>query len=97
MLEKPVEERLKTEVEKLGCQCWKFTSPGRRGVPDRIVICPERWIEWVEAKRPGGKPEPLQRIVHKILGLLGFKVWIIDTYQEVEDFVKYLKTKIEIV
>lgn len=93
MLESAVETRLIREVKKLKCECWKFTSPGRRGVPDRIVICPERQLEFVETKKPGETPEPLQRIVHKILGLLGFTVWVIDSYEEVDGFVEYLKNR----
>lgn len=94
MLEGPVEDRLIRETKKIGCECWKFTSPGRRGVPDRVVICPGKLLEWAEAKRPGGKPEPLQSFVHGILAALGWKVWIIDTYEEVDEFIKYLKSKL---
>lgn len=97
MLESAVEDYLCSEVKKLGCECWKFTSPGRRGVPDRIIICPTRWLEFVETKKPKGKPEPLQRIVHKILALLGFEVWVLDTYEKVDRFIIYLKSKINLV
>lgn len=93
MLEKQVENRLIQELKKLDCECWKFTSPGRRGVPDRLVICPGRWVEFVEAKQPGGKPKPIQRFVHRLLLQFGFRVWIIDTYEDVDEFVKHLKNR----
>lgn len=41
MLEKKIEERLRTRVEKvLGGIAFKFTSPNRRSVPDRLVLLP---------------------------------------------------------
>lgn len=94
MIEKPIESYLAKETTKLGCLCWKFTSPGRRGMPDRIIICPERWLEFVETKRPKGKPKPLQRFVHKLLAKMGFKVWVIDTHELVDEFIIYLKARL---
>jgi hypothetical protein len=34
--EKVIENYLCEEAKKIGGLCYKFTSPGRRGVPDRI-------------------------------------------------------------
>lgn len=42
MLEKSVEGYLCREVKKLGGTAEKFTSPGRRSVPDRLVLMPSR-------------------------------------------------------
>lgn len=44
----------------------KFASPARRGVPDRIFVHQGR-VLFLEVKRPGEKPTPLQE--HEI-GLL---------------------------
>lgn len=93
MIENAVEIRLKRETEGIGCYCWKFKSPGRRGMPDRLIICPGRWLEFVETKRPKGKPKPFQRLVHGMLEKMGFKVWIIDTYELVDEFIIYLKAR----
>ena len=38
MLEKQVEQKLVAAVKSKGGVCWKFTSPGTAGVPDRIDI-----------------------------------------------------------
>lgn len=91
-LENLVESYLIRRVEEAGGLCWKWVSPGRRGVPDRIVIMPGRLLEFVETKATGGSPGPLQRVVHKMLAKLGFKTWLLDTYRKVDEFMTFLKT-----
>ncbi len=78
MREKEIEKRLVLEVRSRGGLCWKFTSPGTDGVPDRIVLMKNRKIAFVELKTPGKKMRPLQ--VHRKLQLekLGFLVYCID-------------------
>ena len=53
MREKMIESRLVQEVQSRGGLCWKFTSPGTDGVPDRIVLMPGGKIAFVEVKAPG--------------------------------------------
>ena len=50
--ERDVERYLIKECENRGWLCWKFVSPGRRGVPDRIVIRTGA-VAFVEVKRKG--------------------------------------------
>jgi len=50
-LEKDLENKLKSEVEKRSGLCLKFTSPGHTGVPDRIVITPKGQLPFVELKK----------------------------------------------
>lgn len=40
MLEKKLERKLVKAVEDCGAAAWKLSSPGRAGVPDRIVLLP---------------------------------------------------------
>lgn len=63
MLEQKVEAQLKYHVESLGGLCYKMTSPGRAGVPDRVCIMPGGDIYFIEVKRPGKAPRALQRVV----------------------------------
>ena len=53
MREKIIEEKLTKTVKQNGGVCWKFTSPGMAGVPDRIVLMPGGRIAFVEVKAPG--------------------------------------------
>lgn len=60
MLEKAVEMALVREAQKHDVLCWKFVSPSCAGVADRILIGKSGKVGFVELKRPGGKPTPLQ-------------------------------------
>ena len=46
-------------AEAAGWLARKLTYPGRRGAPDRMFIKGGR-VEFVEFKRPGKRPDPLQ-------------------------------------
>ncbi|MDO4717535.1 MAG: VRR-NUC domain-containing protein [Propionibacteriaceae bacterium] len=63
--------------------CWKFTSPGTQGVPDRVVILPGGRIGFVELKRTGALPRPIQ--VRRIaqLAALGVLVFVCDHTDQV--------------
>lgn len=60
MLERDLENALGRYAKKNGCMYYKFTSPARRSVPDRMVIGPYGDIVFIELKAPGKKPTPLQ-------------------------------------
>ncbi|ECS0227396.1 VRR-NUC domain-containing protein, partial [Salmonella enterica] len=47
-----IEKHLVTEVKKAGGIAYKFVSPGRRSVPDRIVLLPGGRLVFVECKAP---------------------------------------------
>lgn len=42
-------------MEDAGGLCLKWTCPGHRGVPDRMILFPGGIIAFVELKRPGAK------------------------------------------
>lgn len=88
MLEKQIETRLKREVERMGGFALKFTSPGMVGVPDRLVLLPEGKIYFVELKAPGKKLRPLQLKRKEQLESLGFKVYVIDSYEKINLFIQ---------
>ncbi len=58
--ESSVEKEICDYARELGYDTMKFTSPGRRGVPDRALISPQGKVAFIEVKRPGGKLSPLQ-------------------------------------
>lgn len=51
--ESSIERILARKVKKMGGMAVKFVSPGLDGVPDRIVLLPDRKIAFVELKAPG--------------------------------------------
>jgi len=86
MIESQIEARLRKEVEKRGGKAKKFTSPGWRGVPDRIVLLPGGRILFVELKAPDKKLEPLQVKRAQELQSLGFSVYRLDSMAAVKAF-----------
>ena len=61
MKESTIEARLVREVKKRGGLCYKFTSPGNPGVPDRIVILPGGTTIYVELKTEIGRLAKIQK------------------------------------
>lgn len=77
--ESSIEKNLVKQVKAAGGHAYKFVSPGRRGVPDRLVILPGGRVVFVECKAPGQKPRPEQEREHKRLQALGVKVVVLDS------------------
>ena len=92
MREKIIEEKLTKAVKQNGGVCWKFTSPGTAGVPDRIVLMPGGRIAFVEVKAPGEKPRPIQLSRHKLLRRLGFLVYVLDACDGIEKIISEVKS-----
>ena len=86
MLEKDIENALVRKVKKLGGMCEKFTSPGRRSVPDRIITLPNGKIVFVEVKNTGKKPTDLQLRDHERRRALGCDVRVIDNMDDANAF-----------
>lgn len=83
MREKQIENQLVSQVKKIGGIAPKFVSPGFDGMPDRLVLIPDGHIAFVELKAPGKKPRPLQLARHRLLRLLGFRVYVIDRAEQI--------------
>ena len=83
--EKNVEQHLTKQVAKLGGYSYKFTSPGRRSVPDRMVLFQGANLFFVECKAPGKKPTELQQREHDRLRELDFIVFVVDSYAAVDE------------
>ena len=83
MREKQIENKLTIEAKKLGGIAVKFVSPSFDGMPDRLVLIPDGHIAFVELKAPGKKPRPLQLSRHRLLRSLGFRVYVIDSVEQI--------------
>lgn len=88
MTERDVERKLLKAVKHNGGVCWKFTSPGTAGVPDRIILIPEGRLAFVEVKAPGETPRPLQLSRHRLIRQLGFKVFVLDNTADIPKIMK---------
>lgn len=88
MLEKDIEKVLVTEVRKMGGRAFKWVSPGNDGVPDRIVIFPDRPPVFVELKAENGRLSALQKVQVRRLQDMGQDVRVLRGIQEVGRFLE---------
>ncbi len=86
MNEGRLERRFKAEVKKRGGKALKFTVPGVRGVPDRIVLLPGARAVFVELKAPGEQPTPLQVKRAAEFRAMGFPVYCVDSILAIDKF-----------
>lgn len=82
MLEKVIERRVCDYAKAKGFIAYKFTSPARAAVPDRLFISPNGMVFFIEFKAQGKKPTPQQTREH--LKLMGNKalVFVVDNVDE---------------
>lgn len=89
MREAYLERKLAEAVRKDGGLCWKFVSPQNAGVPDRICIKNGRTV-FVEVKRPGEKPRPLQLVMHRRLVQQNMTVCVISAPEDIQQVIGVL-------
>ena len=87
MLEKDIELQLVKTVIKKGGRAVKFMSSGFDGMPDRLVLLPGGRCGFVEVKAPGKKMRALQRVRHEMLKALGFKAYVLDAREQIEEII----------
>jgi hypothetical protein len=81
-LEKVIEQKVCDYAKSKGCLVYKFTSPSRRSVPDRMFIAPGVHVFFIEFKRRGEKPTAGQMVeIEKIKGKGGV-VWVVDNVED---------------
>lgn len=78
-LEKAIEGAVCDHAKQLGCLVYKFTSPSRRSVPDRLFILPDnKGVFFIEFKRLGCEPTKAQAIEIAKIRAKGTRVFVID-------------------
>ena len=83
MRESQLEQKLVSHITKLGGIAYKFSSPNRRSVPDRLCVMPNGRAFFVELKTKGKTPTALQQHEHETLRALGHTVLVIDNIGDV--------------
>ena len=87
LLESEIEAKLVKGVKALGGMALKWVSPGKNGVPDRIVFLPGGRVIFVELKADDGNLRPTQRVMQKKLKDLGVDVRVVKGVNEVDWFI----------
>jgi hypothetical protein len=90
MKEKIVENHFVWAVERIGGKTYKFTSPGRKGVADRIACLPDGSTWFVELKTKGGRLSALQKMFMSDMALLNQNYMCLWTIEQIDEFIKTL-------
>ena len=86
MKEKDVENHFVWAVERLGGKTYKFTSPGRKGVADRIACLPDGSTWFVELKTKGGRLSELQKLFAADMARLNQRYMCIWTKEQIDEW-----------
>jgi hypothetical protein len=93
MKEKIVENHFIWAVERIGGKTYKFTSPGRKGVADRIACLPDGSTWFVELKTKGGRLSVLQKMFADDMVSLKQNYACLWTIEQVDEWLKRTTTK----
>jgi hypothetical protein len=91
MREKEIEIYFDWAVQRIGGRTWKFTSPGRKGVADRIACLPDGQTWFVEVKTKGGRLSALQKLFETDMMLLRQNYACLWTKEQVDEWAKKVK------
>jgi hypothetical protein len=89
MLEREVESHSSDTAKAAGWWNRKFKTPARRSAPDRIFAKNGR-VFWVEFKRTGESPTPLQLEEHAAMRAAGLTVYVCDSRRGEEKHCKHM-------
>jgi hypothetical protein len=84
MLEKQIEAKVCDYAKFKGVLAYKFTSPARAAVPDRMFVRPDGLIFFIEFKRGGQKPTEAQEREHDRLRRHMVNVFVVDNVDSVK-------------
>jgi hypothetical protein len=90
MIEKQIEAKVCDYARERGLLVYKFTSPARAAVPDRLFVLPNGRMFFCEFKREGQKPTPAQEREHHRLRQHKVSVWVIDNVIDGKEMVDFM-------
>lgn len=93
MLEKTLEAKIAKEVKKRKGVAYKFSSPSRRGVADRLILFPGGKLCFLEVKRPGQVATPQQRKFIRDVQRMGFRATWVDSFEDAVEFLDLVQSK----
>lgn len=90
MRETTVEQYLSNKVKANGGLSIKLSPLYFAGIPDRLILLPFGKVCFIETKAPGKLASKLQLAVHKRLQKLGFLVYKVDNYADINRIIDNL-------
>ncbi len=94
-LEKTIEGRVCDYAKSRGCLVYKFTSPQRAAVPDRLMITPTGVVFFVEFKRAGKVPTVAQMREHVRLKNYNVQVFVVDSVNSGKAMIDWMLEPVE--
>lgn len=88
--ESAIEKYLVEQIAELRGEAYKFTSPGRRAVLDRLCVLPYGVIAFVEVKAPGKRPSDAQVREMQRLSRKGHIATYVDSVAGVNELIEQL-------
>jgi hypothetical protein len=82
VLEAKIEEKVRKYALDKGLLVYKFTSPNRRSVPDRLFICPDGLVWFCEFKQAGKKSTSAQAKEQETLRGHNVTVFVVDNVDD---------------
>lgn len=92
--EKQIENYLCKRMEGIDALGFKFTSPGRSGVPDRLFILDNGETIYVEVKCKTGRLAPLQEHWLNKIKEQGARSFVVWSYEEVDKLVSKISREL---
>lgn len=93
-LERDIQANVTKEAIRLNLVPIRINVSGRKGWPDYGYMYWGR-IAFIEFKRPGERPDPLQAHVHKILNCANIPVFVVDNEDYGNTLLKEWKNAID--
>lgn len=88
--ERDVEAYLIRKLEEHNLSCLKFIPDNATGMPDRLIILPNKRVVWCELKTKGGKLSEMQKYRHLELEKSGHEVVTVWDYAQADALVERL-------
>ena len=88
ILERDIERHLVRRVAERGGVAYKWVSPGRVGVADRIVMLPGGVVWFVELKTAKGRLSPWQKVFAADMRRMGMNYIVIRSKGEVDELLQ---------
>ena len=92
MRERTVEQHLVSGLEEIGIPCVKFQPDHMRGMPDRIILLPDRRVIWCELKTESGSLSEIQMVRHRELRRAGQWVEVVWSIPEADRLIDDIKS-----
>jgi hypothetical protein len=92
MKESKIEKYLVDQVKALGGKAIKMIPTYENGIPDRLVLLYGKSY-FIELKKEGENPDPLQVAYMNELERMGFRCFVIDNKPDIDIFLRLAKER----